>query len=52
MVFQRDEVLEAGDAIVVPFDIEATNYLVTWISISTILFNLATSVLAIESVSS
>ncbi|PCJ23166.1 MAG: hypothetical protein COA96_12370 [SAR86 cluster bacterium] len=48
--FQREEVLAAGDTIVVPFDVEPTNYLVTWTSVSTILFNLATSVLAIESV--
>lgn len=48
--FQRDAVLSAGDTIVVPFDVEPTNYLVTWTSISTILFNLATSILAIESV--
>jgi protein involved in polysaccharide export with SLBB domain len=48
--FQRDKALEAGDTIVVPFDIEPTNYLVTWTSVSTILFNLATSVLAINSV--
>ena len=49
--FEKDKSLEAGDTIVVPFDLEPTNYLVTWTSISTILFNLATSVLAIESVS-
>jgi protein involved in polysaccharide export with SLBB domain len=48
--FQSDEELEAGDTIVVPFDIEPTNYLVTWASVSQILFNLATSVLAINSV--
>ncbi len=48
--FQRDEGLEAGDTIVVPFDVEPTNYLVTWSSVSQILFNLATSVLAINSV--
>lgn len=48
--FQRDEMLEAGDTIVVPFDVEPTNYLVTWTSVSQILFNLATSVLAINSV--
>jgi len=48
--FQRGKALEAGDTIVVPFDIEPTNYLVTWTSVSQILFNLATSVLAINSV--
>jgi polysaccharide export outer membrane protein len=49
--FQKEGALEAGDTIVVPFDVEPTNYLVTWTSVSTILFNLATSVLAIQSVS-
>lgn len=48
--FQRDNALEPGDTIVVPFDVEPTNYLATWTSVSSILFNLATSVLAIESV--
>ncbi len=48
--FEKDTQLEPGDTIVVPFDIEPTNYLVTWSSISQILFNLATSVLAINSV--
>ena len=48
--FQRESALEAGDTIVVPFDVEPTNYLVTWTSVSQILFNLATSVLAINSV--
>lgn len=48
--FQREKSLEAGDTIVVPFDIEPVNYLVTWSSVSQILFNLATSVLAINSV--
>ncbi|NKB31998.1 MAG: hypothetical protein GKR91_02765 [Pseudomonadales bacterium] len=42
--------LEAGDTIVVPFDIEPTDYFTTWASVSQILFNLATSVLAINSV--
>ena len=48
--FEKESTLEAGDTIVVPFDVEPTNYLVTWSSVSQILFNLATSVLAIESV--
>ena len=48
--FQRDSDLEAGDTIVVPFDVEPTDYLVTWSGVSQILFNLATSVLAINSV--
>lgn len=50
--FERDEQsLERGDTIVVPFDIEPTNYLAVWTSVSTVLFNLATTVLAIENVS-
>lgn len=48
--FEREEGLGPGDTIVVPFDIEPTDYLVTWSSVSQILFNLATSVLAIQSV--
>lgn len=49
--FERDEQsLEQGDTIVVPFDIEPTNYLAVWTSVSTVLFNLATTVLAIENV--
>lgn len=48
--FQRDRSLEPGDTIVVPFDVEPVDYLVTWSSVSQVLFNLATSVLAIESV--
>lgn len=48
--FQRDKALEPGDTIVVPFDVEPVNYLVTWTNVSQILFNLATSVLAINSV--
>lgn len=48
--FEREAGLGPGDSIVVPFDIEPTDYLVTWSSVSQILFNLATSVLAIQSV--
>ena len=48
--FQGSQAIQAGDTIVVPFDVEPTNYLVTWTSISQVLFNLATSVLAINSV--
>ena len=48
--FQGSQRIQAGDTIVVPFDVEPTNYLVTWTSISQVLFNLATSVLAINSV--
>ena len=42
--------LEAGDSIVVPYFARLNNPLVTWMNISTVLFNLATTVLAIESV--
>jgi polysaccharide export outer membrane protein len=48
--FERETALGTGDTIVVPFDVEPVDYLVTWSSVSQILFNLATSVLAIESV--
>lgn len=48
--FERESELEPGDTIVVPFDVEPVDYLLTWTSVSQILFNLATSVLAIESV--
>ena len=42
--------LSVADYIDLSFDVEPTNYLVTWSSVSQILFNLATSVLAINSV--
>ena len=42
--------LEAGDSIVIPYFARLNNPLVTWMNISTVLFNLATTVLAIESV--
>lgn len=42
--------LEAGDSIVIPYYARLNNPLVTWMNISTVLFNLATTVLAIESV--
>ena len=48
--FQQATALEAGDTIVVPFDVEPVDYLATWTSVSQVLFNLATSVLAINSV--
>lgn len=48
--FERESALSPGDTIVVPFDVEPIDYLTTWASISQILFNLATSVLAINSV--
>jgi len=42
--------LEAGDSIVVPYFARLNNPLVTWMNVSTVLFNLATTLLAIESV--
>jgi polysaccharide export outer membrane protein len=48
--FQQGARLEAGDSIVVPFNARQTNYLVVWRSISQILFNLSTTLLAIERV--
>ena len=48
--FDSRQELEPGDTIVVPFDLEPSNNLATWTSVTQILFNLATSVLAIESV--
>ncbi len=42
--------LEPGDSIVIPYFARLNNPLVTWMNISTVLFNLATTVLAIESV--
>lgn len=42
--------LESGDSIVVPYYADLDNPLVTWTNISTVLFNLATTILAIESV--
>ena len=42
--------LEPGDSIVIPYYARLNNPLVTWMNISTVLFNLATTVLAIESV--
>lgn len=48
--FERESSLAPGDTIVVPFDINPTDYLGTWTSVSTILFNLATTLLAIDNV--
>jgi protein involved in polysaccharide export with SLBB domain len=48
--FQQGARLEPGDSIVVPFNARQTNYLVVWRSISQILFNLSTTLLAIERV--
>ncbi|HDZ08439.1 SLBB domain-containing protein [Pseudohongiella sp.] len=48
--FQERERLSAGDTIIVPFDTYRPNYLQTWTSISQILFNISTTLLAIERV--
>jgi polysaccharide biosynthesis/export protein len=48
--FQERERLSAGDTIIVPFNTYRTNYLQTWTSISQILFNISTTLLAIERV--
>ncbi|MEK9943068.1 MAG: polysaccharide biosynthesis protein, partial [Gammaproteobacteria bacterium] len=42
--------LEPGDSIVIPYYARLNNPLVTWMNVSTVLFNLATTILAIESV--
>lgn len=42
--------LEAGDSIVIPYEADLRDPLITWMNVSTVLFNLATTVLAIESV--
>jgi polysaccharide biosynthesis/export protein len=46
----RNSQLEAGDSIVIPYFARLNNPLITWTNISTVLFNLATTLLAIESV--
>ena len=48
--FQQGARLEAGDSIVVPFNAQQSNLLVMWRNISQILFNISTTVLAIERV--
>lgn len=42
--------LESGDSIVVPYYADLDNPLVTWMNVSTVLFNLATTILAVQSV--
>ena len=42
--------LKSGDSIVIPFDADFRDPLITWMSISTVMFNLATTVLALQSV--
>jgi polysaccharide export outer membrane protein len=48
--FQQGSRLEPGDSIVVPFNARQTNNLVVWRNITQILFNLSTTLLAIERV--
>lgn len=48
--FEGERTIDPGDTIVVPFDIEPSNTLQYWTNLSQILFNLATSVLVINSV--
>ncbi len=50
--FEESSRLGAGDTIIVPFRAERTNYLQNWSSITQILFNISTTLLAIESVRS
>ncbi len=46
--FQERSRLSAGDTIIVPFDTYRSNYLQTWSAITQILFNVSTTLLAIE----
>lgn len=48
--FQERSRLSAGDTIIVPFDTYRPNYLQTWSAISQILFNVSTTLLAIDRV--
>ncbi len=48
--FQESSRLTAGDSIIVPFNTMRTNYLQSWSSITQILFNISTTLLAIERV--
>ena len=48
--FQERQGLEAGDSIVVPFDTYQPNGLYIWRNVSQILFNISTTLLAIERV--
>jgi len=48
--FQQGARLEPGDTIIVPYDARQTNYLRVWTSVSQILFNISTTLLAIERV--
>lgn len=48
--FQQRDRLEAGDSIIVPFDAYQPSNLYVWRNISQILFNISTTILAIERV--
>jgi polysaccharide export outer membrane protein len=48
--FQESARLSPGDSIVVPFNTVRTNYLQSWTSITQILFNISTTLLAIDRV--
>ncbi len=48
--FQEGARLEPGDSIIVPFDARQTNYMTVWRDVSQILFNISTTLLAIERV--
>ncbi|OFE11744.1 hypothetical protein PHACT_00055 [Pseudohongiella acticola] len=48
--FQERSQINPGDSIIVPFDTYRPNYLQTWTSISQILFNISTTLLAVERV--
>ena len=44
--------LEPGDSIVIPYDADLRDPLITWMNVSTVIFNLATTVLALENIGS
>ena len=46
----NDFVLEAGDSIVVPYFARLGSPLLTWMNVSTVLFNLSTTILALQSI--
>jgi hypothetical protein len=48
--FQARSRVEPGDSIVVPFEPERPDQLAIWTSVSQILFNISTTLLAIERV--
>jgi len=50
--FQQGARIEPGDSIVVPFNARQSNYLVVWRNISQILFNISTTLLALERIGS